>query len=431
MPYKFFYGYVILALCFINMIFQRGVIGSFGVFYVALLEEFHLSHGAVATIASVNAIVYALVCPLIGWSFDRIGPRVLMPIGGGLVGLGLLLSGLTHSIWELYFTYGVLVGIGQAGLGFVTQSALISNWFLRRRATAVGIATMGMGLGVLIIVPVTQILIDYMGWRSAFIVLAGLGLCIVVPANAVFQRRSPKDVGQNPDGAPSAPSHESGPLLTSTPSNRQWTMGSVFCSFPYWAITINHLGLGVGNAMFYTHVVAYLVHQGFNKLLSASILGLVGLTRFGGTVLWGFVSDRLGRSKAYAISTTINVTGLLCLLAISSGSSYVLAYAFAILFGIGHSAGNPTSAATVADIFSGNRIGTIFGFLEISFGVGMALGAWLGGFVYDLTGSYRWAFTVGILSFMVSYLSIQLSMAWHQRNSAAPTNKYGSHHPDF
>ena len=196
-------------------------------------------------------------------------------------------------------------------------------------------------------------------------------------------------------------------------------MGSVFRSFPYWAITINHLGLGVGNAMFYTHVVAYLVHQGFDKLLSASILGLVGLTRFGGTVLWGYVSDRLGRTKTYAISTAINVTGLLCLLAISSGSSYGLAYAFAILFGFGHSAGNSTSAATVADIFSGNKIGTIFGFLEISFGVGMALGAWLGGYVYDLTGSYRWAFTVGLLSFVTSYLSIQLSMAWHQRNPAA------------
>jgi MFS family permease len=415
---NFFYGYVILALCFLNMIFQRGVIGAFGVFYVALLEEFQWTHSSVATIASVNALVYALVCPLVGWSFDRFGSRILMPLGALLIGIGLILSGLSHSIWELYFSYGVLAGIGQAGLGFVTQSALISHWFVQRRATAVGIAAMGMGLGVLIIVPLAQILIDQMGWRMAFMALAGLGLCVVVPANAIFQRRDPEDVGQNPDGAPSVQIHETGPKRAIDPTHRQWTMGSVFCSFPYWALTINHLGLGFGNAMFYTHVVAYLVHQGFDKLLSATIVGLIGLTRFGGTVLWGFVSDRIGRSKAYAVAIAINTVGLLCLLAISSDSPYVLAYAFAILFGIGHSASNPTSAAAVADIFSGSRIGTIFGFLEISFGLGMALGAWLGGYVYDITGSYRWAFIVGLLSFVTSYLAIQLSMAWNDRSLA-------------
>ncbi len=184
MPARFFYGYVILTLCFVNMVFLRGVIGSFSVFYLALIEEFEWSYGTAASIVSVNAIVYAFSSPLIGWSFDRFGPRILMPMGGGLIGLGLLFSGLSHSIWQLYFSYGILAGVGQAGLGFVSQSALISHWFVRRRGTAVGIATMGMGLGTLILVPFTQVLITHFGWRSAFMVIAGLGLITVVPANA-------------------------------------------------------------------------------------------------------------------------------------------------------------------------------------------------------------------------------------------------------
>ena len=94
--------------------------------------------------------------------------------------------------------------------------------------------------------------------------------------------------------------------------------------------------------------------------------------------------------------------------------------AFAILFGIGHSAGNPILATTIADIFAGNKIATIYGFLEISFGIGMAFGAWFGGYVYDLTGSYRWAFAVGLTGFVISYLAIQMSMAWHQRALASP-----------
>jgi len=419
MPTRFFYGYVILALCFVNMVFLRGVIGSFSVFYLALIEEFEWSYGTAASIASVNAIVYAISSPLIGWSFDRFGPRILMPVGGGLIGLGLIFSGLSHSIWQLYFSYGILAGVGQAGLGFVSQSALISHWFVRRRGTAVGIATMGMGLGALILVPLAQVLITRLGWRSAFMVIAGLGLITVVPANALFQRRSPNDVGQYPDGAPNLPTEETQAPSKNLQGRRQWTMQSAFHSFPFWTITANHLALGTGVSMFYTHVVAYLVHQGFEKLASASIFGIIGLMRFGGTMMWGYASDRLGRTQAYGISTAINAFGLVFLLAVSPNSPDWFAYAFAILFGFGHSAGNPVAATTIADIFSGNKIGTIYGFLEISFGIGMAFGAWFAGYVYDLTGSYRWAFAVGLLSFVISYLAIRLSMAWHQRDLAS------------
>ena len=419
MPTRFFYGYVILALCFVNMVFLRGVIGSFSVFYLALIEEFEWSYGTAASIASVNALVYALASPLVGWSFDRFGPRILMPMGGGLIGLGLLLSGLSHSIWHLYISYGILAGVGQAGLGFVSQSALISHWFVRRRGTAVGIATMGMGLGALILVPFAQVLITHLGWRSAFMVIAGLGLIIVVPANAFFQLRSPYEVGQYPDGALEPPTQETHLFAKNFQGRRQWTMPSAFRSFPFWTITINHLALGTGVSMFYTHAVAYLVHQGFEKLISASIFGMIGLMRIGGTMMWGYASDRLGRTQAYGMSTTINVSGLAFLLAVSPDSPDWFAYAFAILFGFGHSAGNPVSATTIADIFAGNKIGTIYGFLEISFGIGMALGAWLGGYVYDLTGSYRWAFAVGLVSFVISYLAVRLSMAWHQRDLAS------------
>ena len=420
MPARLFYGYVILALCFVNMVFLRGVIGSFSVFYLALIEEFEWSYGTAASIVSVNAIVYAFSSPLIGWSFDRFGPRILMPMGGGLIGLGLLFSGLSHSIWQLYFSYGILAGVGQAGLGFVSQSALISHWFVRRRGTAVGIATMGMGLGTLILVPFTQVLITHFGWRSAFMVIAGLGLITVVPANAYFQRRSPNEVGQYPDGALEPPTQHAHVLAKKPQGRRQWTIQSAFRSLPFWTITTSHLALGTGVSMFYTHVVAYLVHQGFEKLVSASIFGLIGLMRFGGTMMWGYVSDRLGRTQAYGISTAINVFGLAFLLAVSPGSPDWFAYAFAILFGIGHSAGNPILATTIADIFAGNKIGTIYGFLEISFGIGMAFGAWFGGYVYDLTGSYRWAFAVGLTAFVISYLAVRLSMAWHQRDLASP-----------
>jgi MFS family permease len=390
MPRKFFYGYIILALCFINMVVMRGVNGSFSVYYLALLEHFSWSHSDAASIASANFVVYALAAPFVGLAFDRFGPRMLMPLGGVLVGAGLLLSGFGNSLWHLYFSYGLITALGQGALGFVGHNALISFWFVRRRATAIGVASMGQGLRALSMVPLTQFLINHIGWRSTFMVTAALMLLAVVPANALLQRRDPKEVGEVPDGegAP-APEHSSSHARKSA-VERNWTLGEAVRSFPFWCITIGHLALGTALFMINTHIVAHLVSVGLDKLVAAFVAGLIGFVRIGGTGLWGFVSDRLGRDTAYGAAILVTLAGLGCLIAIPVSSPLWFVYLAAVLYSIGHSAGNPTYGSVIADIFSGHKIGLIFGFLEISFGLGSAFGAWIGGYLFDLTGSYRW-----------------------------------------
>ena len=410
----FFYGYIILLLCFINLVFVRGAFGSFSVFYLALLEEFHWSHAVGASIISLNSLVYALVSPLVGYAFDRLGPRVLIPLAGLLMGLGFTFSGLSNSLWQLYVSFGIVAAVGQGGLGFVTNNSLISHWFVRRRATAMGLAAMGQGLGMLTIVPLAQLLISQVGWRSAFMILGTFILVTIIPSNAIFQRRQPGEVGQFPDGD-SAGSREQTEVSKTTVERHPWTIAAALCSFPFWSLSVGHLALGTGLFMIYTHVVAYLVHLGFDKLLAAFILGLIGFMRIVGTFIWGYVSDRLGREKSYGASILITLFGLLCLLAIDVYSPLWFVYLAAVLYGVGHSAGNPTYGAVIGDIFGGKNVGTIFGFLEIGFGLGMAFGSWSGGIAYDLTGSYRWAFSLALLSFTVSFLAIKFSIAWHQK----------------
>ncbi len=114
----------------------------------------------------------------------------------------------------------------------------------------------------------------------------------------------------------------------------------------------------------------------------------------------------------------MSMAGVVCLLGISSSSSFWFIYLFILFYGIGHASGTPTYGSVIADIFSGSKVGTIFGFLEISFGLGMTIGPWFGGVVYDFTGSYRWAFALGLFSYLISYLSIRASVAWHYRDLA-------------
>jgi len=414
---RFFYGYVILALCFANMVVMRGVNGAFGVYYVALLEEFSWSRSDGATVASANFLVYALASPLVGLAFDRFGPRLLMPLGALLVGSGLVLSSFAHSLGHLYFSYGLVTALGQGALSFVGHNALISFWFVRRRATAIGIASMGQGLGALVMVPLTQVLISHLGWRWTFIVTGSLLLFVLVPANALFQRRAPQDVGQFPDGDLTPASENPGQHAGKHRGERDWTLGEAARSFPFWCITVGHLALGTALFMINTHAIAHFVAVGSEKLAASFYFGLIGFIRIGATILWGSISDRLGRSTAYSLATLVTALGVACMIALTAGAPLWLVYLTVVLYGIGHSAGNPTYGAVIGDIFAGRKIGLIFGFLEISFGLGSALGSWIGGYLFDVTGSYAWSFAVCLICFAVSGLAIHLCVRWHTRQT--------------
>jgi MFS family permease len=415
---KFFYGYIILALCFINMVVMRGVNGAFGVYYLALLEEFSWTRSDGATIASVNFIVYALASPLVGLAFDRLGPRLLMPLGALLVGIGLILSAFASSLGGFYFSYGIITALGQGALSFVGHNALISFWFVRRRATAIGIASMGQGLGALIMVPFTQLLIDQIGWRWTYVVTGSLMLLAVAPANALLQRRHPQDVGQLPDGddAPSATTPD-GRSARKRAGSRDWSLGEAVRSFPFWCVTIGHLALGTALFLINTHVIAHFIAVGVEKLTASFYFGLIGFIRIVATVVWGTVSDRLGRNQAYSVATAVTAAGVACMIALTSGAPPWLVYLAIILYGLGHSAGNPTYGAVIGDIFSGQKVGLIFGFLEISFGFGSALGSWLGGYLFDVTGSYAWPLAVCLLGFAISGLAIDACTRWHARQT--------------
>jgi len=419
---KFFYGYVILALCFANMVVMRGVNGAFGVYYLALLEEFSWSRSDGASIASINFLVYALAAPLVGLAFDRLGPRLLMPLGAALVGIGLLLSSFAGSLIGLYISYGIVTALGQGALGFVGHNALISFWFVRRRATAIGIASMGQGLGALVMVPATQILVSSIGWRWTYVVTGSLMLLILVPANALFQKRAPEEIGQFPDGdAMPAAADPKAPAAKRT-IQRDWTLAEAVRSFPFWCITIGHLALGTALFMINTHAIAHFVAVGYEKLAASFYFGFIGFIRIGATLIWGWLSDRLGRSPTYGVATLVTALGVACMIALTFGAPLWLVYLTIALYGIGHSAGNPTYGSVIGDIFSGRKIGLIFGFLEISFGFGSAFGSWIGGFLFDATGTYAWSFTVCLICFVISGLAIHLCVRWHDKNQLRMDN---------
>ena len=419
----FFYGYVIVTLCFLNLVVVGGLMAGFSVFNVALLEAFRWSRATTATIASVNGIVYSAMAPVAGWAFDRLGPRIVMPLGLGLVGIGLVLAAGSRSLWQFYVCYGVLAGFGIGCIDFVGTTAVLAHWFRRRRATAIGFAAMGLGVGI-VIVPGVQILITGYGWRDAMMLLGAAILVTHVPLNGLLQRRRPEDIGQLPDGdsidAPERNAAPGTPSPGSPAGHADWTLGRTVSSVPFWCIAVGHLAVGAGISLVYTHAVAHLIHRGLGKLAAASAFGLVGVARIPGTAIWGFASDRIGRERALRLATLMGMAGVGLLMVLGSETPRWWSVAFALLYGLGHSASNPVYASTIADIFWGRNIAMIVGLLEITFGLGAALGTWFGGFAYDLTGSYQYAWILELVCLAVVYASIRVGLTWKRRFQPGP-----------
>lgn len=408
---RLFYGWVIVAVSFVTLFLVIGTRFSLGVFYVAMLEDYQWSRAETAGAFSLMLVVHAVFSLAVGVLFDRFGPRVLFPLGGLLIGLGFAACSQIRSIWQLYVFLGVVAALGISTLAFVPHMALVSAWFERRRGTATGIAYAGIGSGQLALAPLIQGMIMWFGWRGALLALAGLILIVVVPLTAIFHRRRPQDLGLLPDGRPlpqasggsQSPDHASHP----GPGGVQpLTLLQAMRTGRFWLLMGTVGGLGVMLNTLLVHQMAHLTDVGYSKLVGATLLGVVGGLRSLGGMTIGSLSDRIGREISYGIGGVLCFAGVVVLMAIRDTSQPWLLYGFALLYGLGHGALGPVYAAATADLFSGKYLGTILGLLEAAYGLGGALGTYMAGYAYDLSGNYRASFALVLAAIVLSCLSL-------------------------
>ncbi|MBI5966567.1 MAG: MFS transporter, partial [Deltaproteobacteria bacterium] len=266
------------------------------------------------------------------------------------------------------------------------NSVLLSNWFVRNRGSMVGIAFSGMGIGILAVGPSAQYLISSLGWRLTYLVFGLAVLVLLLPLNLFLQdrpNRKMKSEGPDPDQQSPLPKAED-------PREKgDWTLRRSMKTLPFWALFISFFLIPLGIYPVAIHQVAYIIDQGYSKILAALVFGTMGLLSTAGRPLFGALSDRIGREKAVTWSFISSIAGILILIFLPALQSVFWLYLYAILFGLGFGARGPIVAAMMADMFSGKHFGSIYGFINIGNGMGGALGPWLGGLLYDLTGSYR------------------------------------------
>jgi MFS family permease len=409
---RFFYGWVVVAVSFITLAVTYAISHGFSIFYVAILQEFGWSRADTALAYSLNRIVNGLTSPLAGSLTDRFGPRVLIPVGGVILATGLALTSQLHALWQYYLYYGVIVAIGISCTGMIPNTALLANWFERRRGLAMGISFAGIGIGMFLIVPGAQALISAFGWRWSYLGLAGLVLLVPPTLNIVFQRLRPQDMRLLPDGGRAGGIASGGPrrvveIVDEVWVAREWTISAALRTRRFWLLFATQAFALIATQTWMVHQVALIVDAKFDPLVAASTFGFVGLCASGGKIIWGTLADVLNREWAYTIGSVATGAGLLALLGLSITHEFWLLVAFALLFGAGQGTIAPLFSLMGADLFQGRNFGAIWGALFIGVSIGTAVGPWLGGLAYDTYGNYNLAL-LGTLAALV----ISVVLAW-------------------
>ncbi|MBI4186819.1 MAG: MFS transporter [Chloroflexi bacterium] len=399
---KLFYGWMIVIAFFLVFIVLNGVNLSFGVFFKSIESQFALGRAATSAIASVNRLVGGVFAFISGWALDRYGPRIVVLVMGALTGLSLVLTSQTGSLWQLFITYSLLLGMGTGGT-FVVPTAVISRWFARRRGLALGIAGTGQAVGIVIVAPVATYLISIMDWQTAYLIMGLAAWLVVMPLTGLL-KRDPYEIGAFPDGASSGSTDagkEKGFVQTDAHS-----LSEVFKTRSFWLMVFIWLPWALSLFLLYTHLVPHATDIGMSPEAAAGVLSLMGGSAIFGRLLMGIAADRAGSKRVVIICLLLQAVAMLWLI---WARELWMFYLFALVYGFAYSGLGSSAGALVSETFKLRNIGAILGLLEASFGIGAAIGPAVGGIAFDISNSYSSAFLIGALAMFVATLLAALT----------------------
>ena len=386
---------------------------TLSVFLKPLTEDLGVSRGLFSLLRSGEILIGAAMAPLVGPMVDRFGGRWLMAGGALSAGLGFVLMSQVGAFWQFLLLRWIFVAIGGVFMCHMIVSVTVSRWFVRKRGRAIAIASMGQGFAKVCIPVVTATLFAWVGWRLTWSIFGLITLALVVVPALIFMRRSPEELGLQPDGmdAPpvSADAKQSNDDKKASLSADEavWTWREVIRSRAFWLICIIYGMANVGIAGLNLHVFAYVTDIGFSPLVAATVLSIIASTQLGSTMVWGVISERMDIRHSSLIMFLVQSAGLALVLATDQVVPVYLGF---FLYGIGLGGGWVLQELIWATNFGRVSLGMVRGLgILVTHAFG-AVGAPFFGFVHDVTGSYQSSFLAFVVALMIAAF---LSLAVH------------------
>jgi len=398
---KLFFGWVIVTLGATILAVNALPIYGFGIFLTPLVKEFGWQRGAISGAMSLGMLLNGTLSILAGRLSDRYGPRIFVTIAGIFLGAGLILMSQMNSLWQLYLIWGISVGVGLSGT-VIPINSTIPRWFIEKRGLALSIPATGFGIGAVITPLIIQKLVSTVDWRMAFVFIGLIPLVITIPL-AQFIRKSPDQMGLSPlEGS------STGKTVNSANRMGGHSFSEALRSKAFWLLGIINFSFGVCLQTITVHIVPHGIDTGVPPATAAIFLTLVASSSVLSKFLSGFISDRIGSTRALLLSMTLMTISLGFLIFVNTVGMF---YLFALIFGFSYGMAIPLWTITASDLFGVESLGSISGTLFFLSVTGGAVGAPLSGWIFDITGGYTAAFIsvtiVGVISVILSLILIK------------------------
>lgn len=367
-------GALIIQICL-------GAIYSWSVFVIPLKEVFSFTTTQTQMIFSLALAAFSLVMIYAGRLQDRKGPRLVATLGGAVLGAGYLLASFSGgSFLLLALTVGIIGGAG-IGLAYVCPIAACVKWFPDKRGLVTGLAVAGFGAGAWLFAKIASNFIDAYGLSTAFMYLGAI-FTVAVVLGAQLLRNPPAE------WKPAGWSPPESKLSAASAADFEWR-DMVRCK-QFWMLWIMFVFGAAAGLLVIGILKPYGLHSGLSAAAAANAVGVLALFNGAGRIVWGMVSDLIGRRNAMTLMFLLQ--GVMMLALIEMGSTEMTLSIAAAWVGFNFGGNLALFPATTADFFGTRHVGINYGLMFTAYGVAGIAGPILAGSVFDMTGSYLWAF---------------------------------------
>ncbi|HEU4367599.1 MAG TPA: MFS transporter [Methylomirabilota bacterium] len=388
---RLFYGWIVVGASALIICLGMGALFSLGVFLKPMAESMGWSRGAISSVALLNWIAMGLGSFFWGALSDRLGTRAVALAGGLLLGLGLVLSSQVQALWQLYVTFGFMVGFA-VGAFYAPLTSTATKWFTTRRGLAVALVSSGIGVGILVIAPLARALTSLWDWRVALLVIGDLAWLVIVPM-ALVLREQPGDVGAAAMGGAAR-------------AGREYSTREVVAAPQFWAIALTHFACCAAHSGPIFHMVTHATDQGVGAMAAATALGVSGLASIAGRIGGGLLADRFGAKPTLIAGLALQAAMIPVYLVTREVSLF---YGLAVAFGVAYGGVMPLYALVTREYFGEKVMGAAYGGVFLISTLGMGIGSYAGGALYDRLGSYAWLYGG---SFVIGVLAVALALTF-------------------
>jgi MFS family permease len=393
------YAWLIVGVGFLALSVSFSTRSTLGLAMPYLEADLGWSRSMVSTVGALSLVVMAVIAPFAGDLVDRFGPRLLLAGGLAAVGLGMVATAGMSAPWHFFLAFGGLAGVGFGMAATHVVSTIVSLNFERNRGLAVGIATSGSTAGQLLLVPILGAVLATVDWRWCYLTLGFIAFALVPVALLMIRRRPEAAAAGTAHRRATEPVWQRTLVLFRSPVFHLLLWSFVICGFTTAGVIEVHL-------------LPYAAACGFPPLESATAYGVLSAFNLAGMVAAGWLTDRMHRPLLLGAIYALRALSFVLLMAITDDIS--LLFVFAVMFGLFDYSTLPVTASLVASHLGLRIMGLAMGFLSAGHSLGAAVGAFLGGVLFDLFGRYQWVWAASIALALLAAV-----LVWTIRESGA------------